>query len=64
MVSVISTDDLKQALDDEKVDALYDNRGQESYETLHIKSARLLSIPDAAAGQGLPEQKESFLVFY
>ena len=64
MVSVIGTDDLKTAVDDGKVSGLYDNRGQGSYESLHIKGAEWLSIADAAQGKGLPEQKDSFLVFY
>jgi hypothetical protein len=64
MVKEISTDELKQALEQGQVAALYDNRGAASFEARHIKGARWLSVPDAAAGVGLPPDKQAMLVFY
>lgn len=64
MVRVIEMADLKAALDDGRVDGLYDNRGPGSYGARHIKGAALLPVPDAAAGKGLPADKEAMLVFY
>lgn len=64
MVRVIEINDLKQALEAGKVDGLYDNRGPGSFESRHIKGAKLLPVPDAEAGIGLPDNKEAMLVFY
>lgn len=64
MVRVIEINDLKQALDADKVHGLYDNRGPGSYQARHIKGAKLLPVPDAAEGKGLPDDKEAMLVFY
>jgi hypothetical protein len=64
MVRVIEIDDLKAAMEAGKVNELYDNRGPGSYGAMHIKGAKLLPVPDAAAGKGLPTHKEAMLVFY
>ncbi len=64
MVREIKINDLKSALDDGKVDGLYDNRGPGSYGARHIEGATLLSVPDAAQGKGLPADKQAMLVFY
>jgi hypothetical protein len=64
MVREIQLDELKQALEAGKVDGLYDNRGPGSFEARHIKGAKLLPVPDAAAGKGLPDEKQAMLVFY
>jgi hypothetical protein len=64
MVKVIETDALKEALNADKVAGLYDNRGEGSYSSRHIKGATWLSVPDAQAGKGLPGDKDAMLVFY
>ena len=64
MVQEITTAELRAALDAGKVQGLFDNRGPGSVEALRIKGAKQLSVPDAGAGVGLPEDKGAFLVFY
>jgi hypothetical protein len=59
----ISKDDLKQALDDGRVDGFYDNRGPGSYGALHIKGAEQLSVSDVNE-DNLPGDKDAMLVFY
>ena len=64
MVRTIELNALKQALDEGRVDGLYDNRGPGSYGARHIAGAKLLPVPDAAAGKDLPADKAAMLVFY
>lgn len=63
-MQVMKMDELVEALANDRVDGLYDNRGPGSYDALHIKGAKQLSVPDAAAGVGLPDDKAAMLVFY
>jgi hypothetical protein len=44
------------------VDGLYDNRGVGSFDNLHIKGAKQLSIGDVAGN--LPDDVSAMLVFY
>ncbi|MBE7490840.1 MAG: hypothetical protein HS108_03610 [Planctomycetes bacterium] len=64
MVRDVTKEELQAALAEGRVFALYDNRGEGSYAARHIKGARWLSVPDAAAGKGLPADKGALLVFY
>lgn len=64
MIREISLKDLQAALAGGKVRGFYDNRSAASFERLHIKGSTNLPIPDAAAGKGLPADKDAFLVFY
>ncbi|MBZ0135310.1 MAG: hypothetical protein K8I27_02915 [Planctomycetes bacterium] len=53
---------LKQALDAGSVDELYDNRGSDSYNNLHLAGASQLSVSEVEGR--LPENKHAMLVFY
>ena len=55
---------LKEALENGKVVGMWDNRGEGSFDNLHIKGAKQLSVADVAAGKELPEDKDAFIVFY
>jgi hypothetical protein len=61
-MQTIDMKDLKQALDDGQVTELYDNRGEGSFNHLHIAGAKQLSVSDVA--KGLPADKQAMLVFY
>ena len=54
--------ELAQALDEGRVYALYDNRGVNSFNTLHIKGAQQLSVD--AVKERLPADINAMLVFY
>lgn len=58
----ISMFELEQALNEGRVDALYDNRGPGSYGALHIKGAKLLPVSEVKSG--LPSDHNAMLVFY
>lgn len=59
----ISMDELRQALDGNKVAGLYDSRGPGSFGNLHIKGAKQLSVSDTNESN-LPGDKDAMLVFY
>ena len=61
-MQVIEMNDLKTALDEKRVDGLYDNRGSGSFGNLHIAGAEQLAVSDVA--ERLPDDKEAVLVFY
>lgn len=61
-MQVIEMNDLKSALDEKRVNGLYDNRGLGGYNSLHIAGAEQLSVSDVASR--LPDDKEAMLVFY
>jgi hypothetical protein len=64
MVKVIETNQLKEAVNADKVAAIYDNRGEGSFSAKRIRGAKWLSVPDAQQGKGLPGDKDAMLVFY
>lgn len=64
MYNEIKMADLKIAIGSGVLKGIWDNRGEGSFENLHIKGAERLSVADVAVGKGLPENKESFIVFY
>ncbi|MCC6573645.1 MAG: hypothetical protein IT462_07630 [Planctomycetes bacterium] len=64
MVREITVKELQEALARNAVKGFYDNRSTASFDRLHIKGSTSLPIPDAAAGKGLPADKNAMLVFY
>lgn len=58
----ITYTELRQALDDGRVEALYDNRGPGSFNALHIKGAQQLSVGEVR--DRLPADYNAMLVFY
>jgi hypothetical protein len=61
-MQTIEMNDLKQAIEQGRVHALYDNRGPGSFNNLHIKGAKQLSVSDVA--RRLPDDRDLMLVFY
>ncbi|MCA8916373.1 MAG: hypothetical protein KDB90_13265 [Planctomycetes bacterium] len=61
-MKTMKMNELKQALDEGRVDGLYDNRGPGSYGNLHIKGAQQLSV--SAVKEHLPADVNAMLVFY
>ncbi|MCF6227235.1 MAG: hypothetical protein L3J82_01050 [Planctomycetes bacterium] len=64
MYNEIKINELKVAIESGVLKGIWDIRGEGSFDNLHIKGAERLSIADVAIGKGLPENKESFVVFY
>jgi len=64
MPTEISRDELKQAIDNDEVDYVFDARGHGEYNKSHIKGATSLPADDAVRGIGLPEKKRDMIVFY
>lgn len=61
-MKTITYKEFKQAIDDGRVHAIYDNRGPGSYNALHIKGAEQLSVSDVR--ERLPADPDAMLVFY
>jgi hypothetical protein len=61
-MKTITYKDLKAAIDDGRVHAIYDNRGPGSYNALHIEGAEQLSVSDVK--ERLPADHDAMLVFY
>jgi hypothetical protein len=54
--------ELQQALKEDRVAGLYDNRGLGSFNALHIKGAQQLAVTDVK--DRLPADINAMLVFY
>ena len=64
MPTDISRDELKQAIENNEVDYVFDARGHGEYNKEHIKGATSLPADDAVRAIGLPEKKRDMIVFY
>lgn len=64
MPTDMTRDELKQAIDNNELDYVFDARGHDDYNKEHIVGAESLPAGDVERGVGLPEEKGAKIAFY